>query len=328
MQEDCGGGGNLDTSSINSAASSTTPTPLGSVSTGGTSPRPHSDDIYAASVQQHHGVDGIPTSVETSSGVCLVGINGNIVNKARVAEALEAQSIVGNVTDLNLGHSVASLWSEDDQNQLINPLNGSIGYGGNPQLFGGNFNTGFGRIGANTRSFQSQQQPNLAAQRGVMTGPSAALGPSPVPACSGNYLGQKGSNISWSSNFNQQANAWSSAPQGIMPASQGQTSSVGPPSWGRGRPSNMSHNLGSLRGIPPGQISQGMNLGKISPGSMSANMKIRRSTSFPGKPGLPQGSPYSQMHAANMQSHPITPTFEFTGAEDPREYQIFQVSQI
>lgn len=317
MQEECGDGGSLDTGVV-------TTTPVVSPS-GAASPRVATAGDDATSYLQSP-----PPKEETPTSSSVVGINSDSAGASQVLETVtEVQAIVGNVADLNLVQSVASLWSQDDPSQLLSSIpaiNGSVGFGGSvgPHLFGG---SGLNRLSTQRSLPQGQGQQG---QRGVLTGPS---GVGPVSGAGG-FLGTKVSS-SWSSGLGQ-ASAWSTGAQGgLVGPSGGQGSASGNPvgavAWGRGRGTNISHNLSNMRSLASGQQCPSVNLGKVSPASLATNMKFRRSTSFPGKSGLPpQHGPFphqhSQMQPSHMQSSHMTPSFEITATEDPRDYLQFAVS--
>ena len=242
----------------------------------------------------------------------------------------------GGVPDLGLVSSVASLWSQDDPGQLftsIPAINGSVAtFGGSvgPQLFGNT--SGLGRLS------NQQQQRSIPQQRGVAgvlpgattggIGSSVSVGGG--GGNSGGFIGTKVSS-SWSSGLGQ-ASAWSTGAQGGLsgPATPQVASQGGPVGaavqWGRGRGANMTGpSMGSMRGGTSGQPCPTIGVGKVSP-SLAANIKFRRSTSFPGKTGIPQhgGFPPGQMQPAHLQGH-LPPSFEITSTDDTRDYLQFQV---
>ena len=317
MQEECGGGGSLNKSSIVNPAAATPPV----TSAGGTSPGPPSDHPY--STPQPYTEATTPSSAKSSTSV---GVGEEGLTQNRLPDNIcEVQGIVGNVDLSSLNQSVASLWTEEEQCHLLSSLpsiNGSIGFGGSPHLFG---NAGLGRLGAN-QSIQQQQQQHC--QREVVAGPTAQLAASSsLPTASGNFLGNKVS-TSWTSGIGHPS-TWSTGGQvGLVGSVQGQVNPSASSSW-RGRPTNMPHNLSNIRGISTAQACQNINIGKMTPANVANNIKFRRSTSFPNKTGLPQHSPYghsSGQMPGHMQNPHLAPSFEITRVDDPRDYLQFQVS--
>lgn len=328
MQEECGGGGALDTSGLSGAAKTTT-TPVVSPSTARGSSRGTTtgEDNYA-----QHPPPKLSQSEQVSASSS-GGVNGDSVSGgSRLGESVgDTQTIVGSVGELNLAPSVASLWSQDDPTQLLSSIpaiNGSVGFGGHggsvgPQLFGG---ASLGRLSAQRSIPQPQQQP---LQRGVYTGPTTGVGPASGPSGSTGFLGTKVSS-SWSSGLGQ-ASAWSTGAQGaIAGLAGGQGGGPGGPvgavAWARGRGTNMSHNLGgNMRGATSGQPCPSVGVGKVSQATLAA--KFRRSTSYQGKSGmLPQHGPFphQQIQPSHLQGH-MQPSFEITVPEDARDYLQFQV---
>ena len=345
MQEECGGSlevsGGASGASSTSSASTTTPVISPTVATGGSSIR---SSMAEESFSQQTSPPKLSQADDSITSGC--GVNGDSIVTGGVSRVgpgdtggVDQQSVVaGNVADLNLAPSVASLWSQDDSNQILSSIpamNGSVPFGGSvgPQLFG---NTGLGRLNASQRSMHQAQQ---SGQKGILTGPTTAVGPASGPPGSSSFIGTKVSS-SWSSGLGQ-ASAWSTGAQGLAGPGGGQVGGpsgpggpVGAVAWGRGRGSNMSPNLGgaNIRGVSSGQPCPSIGVGKMSPANLAANVKFRRSTSFPGKTGIPQHGPFpphAQMQHSHLQGGHIPPSFEITGTDDPtKDYLHFQVINV